>query len=34
LWLIAGLSAASMVALRLSPFWMLAGGGVLGALLL
>jgi chromate transporter len=34
LWLIAGLSAASMVAFRLSPFWMLAGGGVLGALLL
>ena len=34
LWSIAGLSAASMVAMRVSPFWMLAGGGVLGALLL
>jgi chromate transporter len=34
LWLIAGLSAAAMLASRANPLWMLAGGGVLGALLL
>jgi chromate transporter len=35
LWLIAGLSAAGMLFLaKLNPLWLLAGGGVLGALLL
>jgi chromate transporter len=34
LWLIAGASAAAMLATRLNPLWMLAGGGVLGAALL
>jgi chromate transporter len=34
LWLIAGASAAAALATRLNPLWMLAGGGVLGALLL
>jgi chromate transporter len=35
LWLIAGLSAAGMLYLtRLNPLWLLAGGGVLGAILL
>ncbi|MGH8669102.1 MAG: chromate transporter [Burkholderiales bacterium] len=34
LWLIAGASAAAMLASNLNPLWMLAGGGVLGALLL
>ena len=34
LWLIAGLSAAGMLATRLNPLWLLAGGGVLGAALL
>ena len=34
LWLIAGGSAAGMLATRLNPLWLLAGGGVLGALLL
>lgn len=35
LWLIAGASAAGMLATRrLNPLWLLAGGGVLGAVLL
>ena len=34
LWLIAGASAAALLALNLNPLWLLAGGGVLGALLL
>jgi chromate transporter len=34
LWLIAGASAAAMLATKVNPLWMLAGGGVLGALLL
>jgi chromate transporter len=34
LWLIAGASAAAMIASKLNPLWMLAGGGLLGALLL
>jgi chromate transporter len=34
LWLIAGASAAAMLASNISPLWMLAGGGLLGALLL
>jgi chromate transporter len=34
LWLIAGASAAAMLASNLNPLWMLAGGGLLGALLL
>jgi chromate transporter len=35
LWLIAGLSAAGMLYLtKLNPLWLLAGGGVLGAILL
>jgi chromate transporter len=34
LWLIAGLSAAAMLAANVNPLWMLAGGGILGALLL
>ena len=34
LWLIAGLSAAGMLLLTVSPLWMLALGGALGALLL
>ena len=34
LWLIAGASAAGMLASKLSPLWLLAGGAVLGAVLL
>jgi chromate transporter len=34
MWLIAGASAAAMLATKLSPLWMLAGGGLLGAWLL
>jgi chromate transporter len=34
LWLIAGASAAAMLATKVNPLWMLAGGGLLGALLL
>lgn len=34
LWLIAGGSAAAMVAFRLNPLWLLAAGGILGAALL
>jgi chromate transporter len=34
LWLIAGVSAAAMLASKLNPLWLLAGGGVLGAVLL
>jgi chromate transporter len=34
LWLIAGASAAAMIATKLNPLWMLAAGGALGALLL
>jgi chromate transporter len=34
LWLIAGGSAAGMLATHLNPLWLLAGGGVLGAVLL
>ncbi len=34
LWLIAGASAAAMLAANVNPLWMLAGGGILGALLL
>lgn len=34
LWLIAGASAAGMLASKLSPLWLLAGGGILGAVLL
>ena len=34
LWLIAGLSAAGLLASRVNPLWLLAAGGVLGRLLL
>jgi chromate transporter len=34
LWLIALLTAAGMLTTRLNPLWLLAGGGVLGGLLL
>ena len=34
LWLIAAVSAAAVLATRLNPLWMIAGGGILGALLL
>jgi chromate transporter len=34
LWLIAGGSAAGMLATNLNPLWLLAGGGILGAVLL
>jgi chromate transporter len=34
LWLIAGASAAGMLATKLNPLWLLAGGGILGAVLL
>jgi chromate transporter len=34
LWLIAGLAATAMLATKLNPLWLLAGGGVLGAFLL
>jgi hypothetical protein len=34
MWLIAGASAAAMLAANVNPLWMLAGGGVLGAVLL
>ena len=34
LWLIAGASGAAMLATKLNPLWFLAGGGVLGAILL
>lgn len=34
LWLIAGLAAAGMLATKLNPLWLLAAGGLLGALLL
>ena len=34
LWLIAGASAAAMLAANVNPLWMLAGGGILGAVLL
>jgi chromate transporter len=34
LWLIAGASAAGVLASKLNPLWLLAAGGVLGALLL
>ena len=34
MWLIAGASAAAMLATKVNPLWMLGGGGVLGALLL
>ena len=34
LWLIAGLAAGGMLATKLNPLWLLATGGVLGALLL
>jgi chromate transporter len=34
LWLIAAASAAGMLASNVSPLWLLAGGGVLGAMLL
>jgi chromate transporter len=34
LWLIAGASAAGVLASKVNPLWLLAGGGVLGALLL
>jgi len=34
LWIIAGASAAAMLASNMNPLWMLAGGGLLGALLL
>ena len=34
LWLIAGLSATAMLLTNWNPLWMLAGGGVLGALLI
>jgi chromate transporter len=33
LWLIAAASAAAMIASKLNPLWMLAGGGLMGALL-
>lgn len=34
LWLIAGLAAAGMLVTKLNPLWLLAAGGLLGALLL
>ena len=34
LWLIAALSAATVLATRLNPLWMIAGGALLGAVLL
>jgi chromate transporter len=34
MWLIAGASAVAMLATKLNPLWMLAGGGLLGAWLL
>ena len=34
LWLIAAASAAAMVATKLNPLWLLAAGGILGAVLL
>jgi chromate transporter len=34
LWLIAGLAAAALLATRLNPLWLLAGGAALGAFLL
>lgn len=34
LWLIAGASAAGMLASKLNPLWLLAAGGILGAVLL
>ncbi len=34
LWLIAAASAAGMLATKLNPLWLLAAGGILGALLL
>ena len=34
LWLIAGAAAAGMLASKLNPLWLLAGGGILGAVLL
>jgi chromate transporter len=34
LWLIAGASAAAMLATKLNPLWLLGAGGVLGGLLL
>jgi chromate transporter len=34
LWLIAGASAAGMLATNLNPLWLLAGGAILGAVLL
>ena len=34
LWLIAAASAATVLATRLNPLWMIAGGAVMGALLL
>jgi chromate transporter len=34
LWLIAFASAAAMLATRVNPLWLLAGGGLLGAILL
>jgi chromate transporter len=34
LWLIAVASAAAMLATRINPLWLLAGGGLLGAILL
>ena len=34
LWLIAGATAAAVVATKLNPLWLLAAGGALGALLL
>jgi hypothetical protein len=34
LWLIAAIAAAGMLATKLNPLWLLAAGGILGALLL
>ena len=34
LWLIAGSTAAAMLLVNLNPLWLLAGGGILGAVLL
>jgi hypothetical protein len=34
LWLIAAVSATGMLATKLNPLWLLAAGGVLGAILL
>ncbi|HET7198436.1 MAG TPA: chromate transporter [Burkholderiales bacterium] len=34
LWLIAAASAAATIATRVNPLWLLAGGGILGAILL